>query len=191
MDRGFSGGPVALEQFAPFPQMRVQIRLHRLRQHRHAILCALAVANRDLAPRKLDILHPQPDHLHQAHPGAIQQTPEQTIRSLHPRQHPPHLVACKHHRQTLRPFRPRHVVQPGQIDTQHLAIQKQQRRQRLILRRRRHLALDRKMRQKRLHLRRPQVPGMAFAVKKNETTGPLHILRFGANAVMLDTNPVA
>jgi hypothetical protein len=30
-----------------------------------------------------------------------------------------------------------------------------------------------------------------FSVKKNETTGPLHILHFGANAVMLDTNPVA
>lgn len=46
------------------------------------------------------------------------------------------------------------------------------------------------MRQKRLHLRRTKITRMALAMKKSETTHPLHILRFRANAVMLDTNPV-
>jgi hypothetical protein len=32
---------------------------------------------------------------------------------------------------------------------------------------------------------------MTLAVEQNETPNPLHILRLGANAVMLDPNPVA
>ncbi len=74
------------------------------------------------------------------------QSHHQAMRALHARQHRIHLVTRQHHRQARRPLRSHHAIEPGQIHLQHFAIQKQQSRQSLILRRRRYFALHRQMR---------------------------------------------
>ena len=55
------------------------------REHRDAILTALTVPHDDLATRKLDVLHPEPDRLHQPQPCAVQQTREQPVHAFHVR----------------------------------------------------------------------------------------------------------
>jgi hypothetical protein len=68
---------------------------------------------------------------------------------------------------------------------QHVAIEKQQRRLRLILRRRRHhLARHRQMRQKSLQIARTQIFRVLFAMKKKLSFNPINIRLPGADAVM-------
>lgn len=66
----------------------------------------------------------------------------------------------------------------------------QQRGQRLVLSHCGDLPIDRKRRLKRLHLPSPHLARMPLAVKQDEPTHPLHVLRLRADAVMLDTNSV-
>ncbi|MBT9166265.1 MAG: hypothetical protein DDT25_00948 [Chloroflexi bacterium] len=108
--------------------------------------------------------------------------------ALHPLQHRGHLAGREHHRQLGRALGPHHALHPRQVLPQHLAVQKQQGRQRLILRRSRHMALHRQMRQERLHLRRPHPGRMALAMKQDEALGPVDILRLGAYAVVAQTD---
>ena len=71
-------------------QVRRVLRLHhcevvaqqpgqRIGQHRHAVLAALAVAHRDLPRGEIDILHPQPHALHQAHSGTVKQARHKSL----------------------------------------------------------------------------------------------------------------
>ncbi|THD08531.1 hypothetical protein B1806_12965 [Metallibacterium scheffleri] len=61
-----------------------------------------------------------------------------------------------------------HVIQLQRIDCQHLAIQKQQRRQRLVLRARCNMAAYRKIRQEPFDLRRAHRTWMALALAQDE-----------------------
>ena len=81
-------------------------------------------------------------------------------------------------------LRPSHPMQPGQFDLKHLPIEKQDRRLRLILRRRHHLALHRQVRQKRLDLLRAHSVGMALVMKSNKAQNPIDIGLPGAQGIM-------
>ena len=65
-----------------------------------------------------------------------------------------------------------------------MAVEKQQRCQRLVLRCRRYLALVAQKGQKGLHLRCAHLPGMTFVVEDNEALDPAGIGLFGTQAVM-------
>ncbi len=164
-------------------------RLDQLaRQHRHPVLAALAVAHQQLGALEIHVFDAQPHHLHQPHTAAVEQARHQRMRALHPFQHGGHLAGREHHRQPGRALGAHHVLHPRQVLPQHLAVQKQQGRQRLVLRRSRHMALHRQMRQKSLHLRRPHPGRMALAMKQDEALGPVNILGLGAYAVMAQTD---
>jgi hypothetical protein len=66
------------------------------------------------------------------------------------------------HGHSLRRFRASDAVEPGRLDSEDLAVKKQQSRQRVVLGRGADPAIDRKMAEKRLDLRRAHVPGMTF-----------------------------
>ena len=98
--------------------------------------CALAVAHHDLAPREVDVLHPQAHALHQPQAGAVQQAgrsaacvPSQARSSARTS------VAGQHHRQA------RAASSPAPDSSSHGSstpstslVQEQQRAQRLVLR---------------------------------------------------------
>lgn len=62
-----------------------------------------------------------------------------------------------------------------QLDFQNFLIEKQQRRERLILRAGGHVPVDRQMGEERLDLRRPYLPRMPFVVVQNESFDPIDL----------------
>ncbi len=172
-------------------QMRLERRDHGLRQHRHPVLKALALAHDDLVPRKFHILHAQPHSLHQAHPAAIQQRGDQRVRAGQARQHGLHFTYRQHHGQAFRRLGLRAVVQPGQFDFEHLAVEEQQRALGLVLRRSGNLARHRQMGQKRLQITRLQILRVAPAVKKDIAFNPVHVSMLGADAILFYAQLVA
>lgn len=88
-----------------------------------------------------------------------------------------------------------HQAQPRAIEqardkpvhpSQHLAIEKENRRLGLVLGGGRDLAHYREVRQKRLDLGCTHFAWMPLAVEENEASNPGHVLLFGAIAVVLD-----
>ena len=75
-------------------------------------------------------------------------------------------------------------IQPGQADTEHLLIQKQQGAQRLSMRGNGYLALDGKHGEKRLHLGTSHVARMPQAVKMNVLADPENVGLLGAQAIV-------
>lgn len=129
--------------------------------------------------------------LQQAHTRAIKQLRNQPGRALHVQQQGPHLRRRQYHRQALGSFGLHHIVQPGQIHTEHLFVQIQKRRLGLVLGRRRNLPVHRQVRQKFLHLSTAHILRVALAVKQDKTPRPIHIGRLGANAVVARTQVIA
>ncbi len=100
------------------------------------------------------------------------------------------LIPRQHGRQAHRLLRPRDLVEPGQLDPQHFAIKKQQRRQRLALRGRGYVALHRQTGQKGLHISLAQLARVTLAMKENVAFNPADICRFGTQAVMLQPQAI-
>jgi len=184
-------GQVAPVQLARVLDLLAQRSDDTQRQHRHAVLVALAVAHEDLAPRELDVLHPQAHPLHDAQPGAIQQRADQPMDAQQPREHLPHLGARQHHGQTNRHLRLLDLVEPRQLGTQHLFVEKEQRALGLILRGCGHPAFDRQRGQERFDVGRPQLGRVAPAMEDDEALDPVAIGLLGADAVMPDPDPLA
>jgi hypothetical protein len=144
-----------------------------------------------ISPRgEIDILHPQAKAFHDAQARAVHQAANQPIGALQPRQHRPHLGRRQHRRQPRRLLRPLDPVQPRQRHFQHFAVEKQDRRQGQVLRRRRHVAIHREAGQKRLDLRRAHVLRVPLVIEQNKAFNPVRIGFLGANAVPLAPNPV-
>ena len=92
-----------------------------------------------------------------------------------PRQERAHLGTTQHHRQPLRGACARQPLEPRQLDVEHLAVEEQQRLQRLVLCGGAHPALDGEIREKALHLGGCELAGMAAIVKSDITPHPLQV----------------
>jgi hypothetical protein len=96
-----------------------------------------------------------------------------------------YLVATEHYRQPPGLLGPLDSRQPGKFNAQHLLVEEQQGRQRLILRSRRGVTIAGEMAQKGRYFLSAHLPGMPFAVKEDESFDPAEIRLLGAEAVML------
>jgi hypothetical protein len=152
--------------------------------HRDTVLPALAVAHDDLPVGEVDILHPQPQALDLAQPRPVQQARHQPLDALQLIEQLPHLRLREHRRQPHRPLRTREP-EPRKIPAQHVLVQKEQRRQRLVLRSCRDIALRRQPRKKRVHLRRAHLGRMPPAGKMDKEAHPIPVRFRRAAAVML------
>lgn len=85
-------------------------------------------------------------------------------------------------------LRPDHTLQPRQLYLQHLLVQKQNRRQRLVLRGRRNITAHRQITEKGLHFRRAHILWMSVLMKTNEAPDPLQIDSFGTNRIVSQSN---
>ena len=103
----------------------------------------------------------------------------------------PHFLLCQDHRQALWLFRARDVIHPRQFLMQHLTVEKQQRTQCLLLRRRRHVLIHGQMGQKRLYLQRTYVIWMLFVMKEDKTLKPINVGPLGTDAIMLQADDIA
>ena len=171
--------------------MRLQRLHHLLGQHRHPVLAALAVAHRNLPVGEVHVLHPQRQALDLPQPRAIQQARHQPFHALQLLEEPARLGLRQHHRGAHRPLGPHHAGEPGEILSEDLLVQKQQRRQRLILRGGRDIALRREPAQERLHLARAELGGMPRPVVEDEPADPEPIGLLGPPAVAALANLAA
>ena len=163
-------------------QLRAQRRLERARQHDDAVLAALAVAHDDDLADEVDVLHAQAHAFEQAHAGAVEQAGEQAgVALAHARQQGLHLDVGEHDRDALVRHRATELLQPRHVDAEHLAVEKEQRAQRLPMRGRGDAPLVGEHRQEGLHLRRAHLARMAPpAGPAHEAAHPIDVRLLGA-----------
>ena len=163
--------------------------IQRRRHDSNPVLAALPVANNQLAPVKQQVLHPQPQGLHQAKAGSVQQVRNQPVRTVQLGQDRPDLRPAEDHRQAPGGGRPGDIVKPRQLDAQDIPVKKQQSLQGLVLGGRADLAIHRQMGQELLHARRPEVPRMSPMVKRHVPPDPLQVRLLGTVCQMPDPHP--
>ena len=176
-------------------KLGAQRGLERSGQHHDPILGALAFAHHQRAAFEVNVLDAQAQALEQTHAGAVEQTRDQGKRHavrrrlrlrlrIQLRQHGRHLAGREHHRQALVGTRAPDLAHPRQLLAQHLLVQEEQRRQGLLVRGRCDLALGGQPGEKGLDFGLRQLGRVAQIVKANESTHPVHVGLFGAQAVV-------
>lgn len=176
--------PVGVEEHPRACELLAQLADERARHHGDAILAALPMAHDDLAAREIEILDAQAHAFHRPHPGSVEQAGDQRVRTRHERKHAAHLVAREDRGQPPGPLGPADVAEPGQLDAEHFPVEKQQRRQRLVVRRRGDVALVRQMIEECDHLFAGHLAGVTHGMEADETARPLHLRLLGAVAAV-------
>lgn len=125
---------IVLVQAADGPEMVLQGIDEGGGKDGHAVLAALAVADREDAPGEIEVLHPQLEAFVDAQSGAVKHAGDQRVPALHACEHRGDLVPREHGRQPLGAPRTGDAVHPWKLDAQHLAVEEEERGQRLVLR---------------------------------------------------------
>jgi len=107
---------------------------HGVRQHHSPILLSFPPPHGDLPPLEIEILHPQLEALLQPEPGTIEQRPHDPRNATQLVQHLSNLGRAGHDRRLRRHPRPWQQLDDANVQTQYVAIQKQDAAQRLVLR---------------------------------------------------------
>jgi hypothetical protein len=93
--------------------------LHRHWQHRHPVLAAFAVPNREFAPIKIDVLDPQLDTLHESQACPIHQRRHKPHGTAESRQQRGHLGTGEDDRHANGTLSPDDLVHPGEPLPEH------------------------------------------------------------------------
>jgi hypothetical protein len=103
------------------------------REDGDTVLGALAVTDDDLTQRAVDVLDSQTAAFEQAQPRAIEEGGHEPGRAVQLGDDRAHLVASQHDGEAFRALGPNHAVEPGQVLMQDVAIEEEERAQRLVL----------------------------------------------------------
>ena len=160
----------------------------RFREQRHPVLPPLSVPYDDLPAIEIDILDPELRAHEDAESGTIQQGRHEPWRPIQTIENGSDLGARENDWQPRRAPGAHKVVQPSELDLQHLAVQEQDRAQRLVLRRRADVPFHRQVGEERGDLRFPELARVAYAVKADETADPCHVRLLRTTAVAVDTD---
>jgi hypothetical protein len=133
-------------------------------QHRHSVLEAFALPDQDFQAREVYVLDTQPRAFHHPHPRTVDQPQHEAGGSARAVEDRTDFIDRQHDRTTLGRLGMLHAVEPRQFGAEHLAVEKQQGRLRLVLGGSRHLADDRQVREESLDLGAAQFPRVALAV---------------------------
>ena len=169
----------------------MQLGFQALRQHQHAVLATLALADDHRAVGEIDVLDPQLQAFGNAHPGAVKELCEQSVLAIERTKHRCQLFLRQHHGQPALHPRLADLLKPGQAMLQDLRIEKHQRRQRLPVRRGRHLALRRKPTEEGLYLSATHFRRVPDAMKADEGTHPVDVGLLGTAAVVQEPDTFA
>src|SRR6266566_1592854 len=116
-------------------QMMHQLTLETLGEHGDAVAITFAPTHRDLVGGKVDVLDAQAQRLEETRARAVQHGADEPSGAGHTPKNRAYLLAREHHRHPRRPLGPHQRLEPADLGTKDLVIQKQDRGQRLILRR--------------------------------------------------------
>ena len=153
-------------------------------EYRQAILPPLAVTDHELVHREIDVLDSQPTALQQAQARTVQQNRHEPRDAVEALKDGANLMAGEHDRQVLGPLGSDHVLEPRELDTEHLAVEEQERAQRLILCRGGNLLPNREGREELGDLGGAHLHRMAFAVEEDVPLNPVDVRLLGAAAVV-------
>ena len=160
-------------------------------QHGHSIAIALAAPHHQLVCTEVGVLGAEPGALEQAEPSPVEEHRHESRRAVQLVQNGAYLVAREDHGKPSRLLRPHDPLEPGNVLTQDLAVEKQEGRQRLVLRRGAHLRIDRERREEARKLLRAHLPGMPPAVKQDVMTDPADVRLLGPPAVVSSPDALA
>jgi hypothetical protein len=103
-----------------------EVGLDRGRQHRPAVLVALAAAHHDQVGAEVHVLHAEAAALQNAKAGPVEEAGHEPRGPGEPLEHGPHLLAREDDRQALRALRAHDFVEPRQVDRQHFSVEEQE-----------------------------------------------------------------
>ena len=164
---------------------------HRRRQDGDAIFLTLAIAHDDLAVTEVDVFDAEPKTIHQAQTGPVQQLRHQTGGSIHVREHTADFVAGQDDRQTFRSFGTLQFINRAELQFQDLAVEKHQRAESLIVRRRGNFFIHGEVIQEGRDFALAHRLRMAFLVKEDVALRPVDVSFFGADGIMFGANDEA
>ncbi len=164
--------------------------LHHAWYHRHAVLPALAVADRDLARREVDVPDSQAAAFQQSKARPVEQECHQARHTIQPPEDHADFVARENDGQVLRAFGTDQVVKPWQLYAEDLAIEEEQRVEGLILRGGSYSVTNGERRQEGRDFRRAHLGRMALAMEEDVALDPVDVRLFGPTAVVACTNRV-
>jgi hypothetical protein len=145
-----------------------------------AILGALTISDDDLVRSEVDVLDSQAGAFEQAQPGTIEEGSHKPGRAVQLEDDRAHLVAGQNDGEAFRSPGPDDVVEPWQVLMQDVAVEEQERAQRLVLGRGGHPTFDGQGAEKACDFRRAHLGGMALAVEEDVAADPPDVGLLGA-----------
>lgn len=143
-------------------------------------LAPFAVAHEYLPIIEIHILHAQLQAFAQSETGAIQEARHQPLRAAHLREKKLHLLLRENRRPPYRTLGVLETLQRGKGLRDHLLVEKEKRRERLILGGRRDVSFLREVVEKSRDLRRAEIARMALPRKQDEALHPVQVGLLGA-----------
>ena len=102
-----------------------------------------------------------------------------------------HLLVCEHDRQARRRLRANDTGEPWQINGEHLAVQKEKRALRLILRRRGDLAVGGELGEELLDIVSTEICRVPIPVEAKVSANPVDVSFLGADTIVLVPDAIA
>jgi hypothetical protein len=133
----------------------------------------------------------QPQALHQPHPGAVEEGRDEAVDAARLVQQLAHLAGREDDRQLPGRARGGHLVEPGELDAEYLAVEEQQRGTGLGLGRCGDVALVRQVAQEVGDLPSSELHGLTLPMEEDETPAPVDIGLLGAIGVVAKPDGLA
>ncbi len=118
------------------------------RHRRNAVLVSFSLANGDLTALEVQILDSQAECFEQSQPAPVEQHRDQPLVAAQMRHDARHFIDRQHHGQPLGATGANDAFDAVERLLQDMLVEKENRRQRLVLRRRSDVLLDGQVRQK-------------------------------------------
>lgn len=149
-----------------------------------AILSAFACANVDGVGAKVEVFNAQRQAFGDAHAGAVEQFRKQTGGAIQASQHVPNFVHGQYYWEPRQPLDASQAAELANLQLQHVAIQKEDRIERLGLGRSRNVTPRGQVIDEGGDSFRADIPRMPLLVKENVVPDPVPIGFFGTPAEM-------
>jgi hypothetical protein len=124
VDRAESRLEVAIVHATNLDEMLLQTTRQRSRQHRAAVLLPFAISHNDLVPLEVDILHPKTNRFDHAHPRAVQELRDEPLGPRHPSDDFSDFATREDDRQAFRLFRANQIMNPRDLLSEDVPIEK-------------------------------------------------------------------
>jgi len=185
LDPAGSVGEIPLMEALGLLQVLGEGNLQGGGQEGDAVLGALALANGDGAGAEVDVLDPEAAALHESHAGSVEQAGHEPGRAVEEIEDRAYLVACQDDGQAAGLLGAHDSLEPVHSLGKDVAIEEEQRIERLVLSGGADLADDRKAGEEPDDFGVAHLRGMPLAVEVDEAPDPVGVRAIGGAAVVL------